>query len=160
MLLPPLPVALRARPWIGLDLEPPTARLLAGHRRGLRWRVDVCSSRALPPACLQDGRIVQFEPLVEALRAWLSEEGLAASPRVALALSGSLLRRQRLAAPQGRPWRWRPWLQAQAERLAQAPLDEITWAVQLLPGRPVQLWLSTCPWRGWKTGRAWPRPWA
>ena len=146
MFLPSLPGSLTARPLVGLDLALPTAHLLTGRPRSRSWCVEVCSSRDLPSACLQDGRIVQFEALAELVRAWLTEAGLGPSPRVAMALSGPLLRRQRLPAPADwRPWRWRPWLQAQAERLAQAPLHEVAWSVQVLPGRPVQLWLCACP---------------
>lgn len=99
---------------------------------------------ALPSGSVQDGRIVQFEGLAQALQQLVAQAN--AGRRIALALPYELGWHRALSVPPGlAPWSWRRWLCAQAEQLGQAPLQDLAFDVQPLGGQPLQVLLSVYP---------------
>lgn len=114
---------------LGIDLQPSEARLVGLGRAGSAWWVDQCRVQPLPPGACEAGRLLQFEPMVRALRSLC--EGAGERRPIALALPASM-RTQALVMPPAdlRPWAWRRWWQAQAEALAQAPADALVWELE------------------------------
>lgn len=131
-------------PVLGVDLDSRQARFLRCARDSRSWRVAHCAIEAVPAGALEDGRILQFEPLVRVLRQGAAAAG--GGQRLALALPPEVGRRQVLTVPADlRPWTWRRWVHEQAELLGEAPSDALAFDVQMLSHSPLTLWLTVCP---------------
>ncbi len=139
-----LPAIRREAPVLGIDFHAGRMRLVAGAVTRRTWQVQHCAACEWPPEALRAGRLRQFEAVAHALRELVAPLG--ARARVALALPEAPLRRRALAVPSGlRPWRWRAWVQAQAEQLGQAPAAALAFDVQPLQRPPLKVLLTVCP---------------
>lgn len=125
---------------LGIDLDPPHARLVACVRRRRSWRVTHCAEVPLDPSCLQDSGIGNFDELARRLKDLVHSAG--GGSRIALALPVSLVRRQPLLVPpQLRPWQWRQWLGEQAQQMAAAPAEALVCEAEILSSQPLRVLL-------------------
>ncbi len=131
----------QATPLLGISIQPGGMNLVACSRRAGRWRIDLSLAQPLVPGCVEEGRILQFEVLAQALRDLVQASG--GGRRIALAMPVQALQRHRLEPPAGlRPWGWHRWVTDQAQALAQAPADALAMELDCLTDG---CWLTACP---------------
>ena len=128
---------LREHARAGLDITDTHAHWMVLARRGSFWQVQDHQQWPLRPGWVENGQVLAYSELAEALQQWLAGHQVR---DLAMALPPEACLSGVVQAPTGLwPWRRRRWLAARAAELMGRPVAEISWSAHELPG-PVPRW--------------------
>ena len=127
----------------GLDITDTHAHWLVMGRRGSGWQVWDYQRWSLRPGWVENGQVLAYPELVDALQQWLSgnqvrDLAMALPPEVCTSCVLEPL-------PRLLPWGRRRWLAARAADMMGRPVSELSWSAYELPG-------ETPRWRLMATG--------
>lgn len=116
----------------GLDITDTHAHWVVLGRRGLGWQVRDYQQWPLRPGWVENGQVLAYQELVEALQQWLAgnqvrDLSMALPPEVCFS-------RVLEQPPRLLPWGRRRWLAACAADLMQRPVSQLSWSAYELPG--------------------------
>lgn len=121
----------------GLDITDTHVHWVVLGRRGSGWQVRDYQQWPLRPGWLENGQVLAYPELMEALQQWLAgnqvrDLAMALPPEVCFSCVLE-------APPRLLPWGRRRWLAASAADLMQRPVSELSWSAHQLPGQ-AQRW--------------------